>query len=311
MLICGFTHQGKSSVAMQCALLWSIGKPAFGIVPKRPLSSWIIQSENDEGDITEQREGILDGAGIPLDIFDKATVGVDVDRAASSPTFFYDMEQQLASKRRDLVWLDPGLAYVQGDNSKSQDVGRFLRQGFAPLLDKYHCAGAIAMHMNKPVKENGKRREFDFLDLLYAATGSQEWANWARATLVLMPEGDNYRLSAPKRGMRLGWTDHEGILTSSKLLRRDEDKIFWHEAEPWQGAPPSPEIVKLAAFLPSSGDGHTFTEWLGASKLSKTTFNRQRRLCLKQGLVRETNERYWRVNGEVPHGASECQTVPS
>lgn len=64
MLLIGQTGIGKSAFVIQCAILWSLGREAFGIKPARPLRVLIIQAENDEGDMAEFREGILRGVGI-------------------------------------------------------------------------------------------------------------------------------------------------------------------------------------------------------------------------------------------------------
>src|SRR5258708_21450657 len=55
------TGIGKSTLGMQGALLFSIGRDLFGIMPARPLRSLIIQAENDLGDLAEMREGIMTG----------------------------------------------------------------------------------------------------------------------------------------------------------------------------------------------------------------------------------------------------------
>ena len=39
LLLVGPTGIGKSSLAMQNMILWALGRPAFGIVPARPLKS--------------------------------------------------------------------------------------------------------------------------------------------------------------------------------------------------------------------------------------------------------------------------------
>ncbi len=49
---------------MQMALHFSVGRECFGIRPNcdRPLTSLIIQAENDDGDLSEMRDGILAAA---------------------------------------------------------------------------------------------------------------------------------------------------------------------------------------------------------------------------------------------------------
>ena len=52
---------GKSVFAIQAALLWSIGKVAFGIEPVRPLRVAIIQAEDDNEEMADFRNQITDG----------------------------------------------------------------------------------------------------------------------------------------------------------------------------------------------------------------------------------------------------------
>lgn len=61
LLLVGPTGVGKSSLSMQAKILWALGRPAFGIVPARPLKSLLIQAENDDGDLAEMRDGVIKG----------------------------------------------------------------------------------------------------------------------------------------------------------------------------------------------------------------------------------------------------------
>ena len=47
----------KSSLAMQMAVSWALGKEVFGIKPVKPLKSLLIQAENDFGDVSEMLRG--------------------------------------------------------------------------------------------------------------------------------------------------------------------------------------------------------------------------------------------------------------
>jgi hypothetical protein len=67
ILLVGPTGIGKSSFALQCAVLWSLGREAFGIVPARALRVLIVQAENDLGDMAEFREGIMKGLSLPAE----------------------------------------------------------------------------------------------------------------------------------------------------------------------------------------------------------------------------------------------------
>ena len=60
-LFVGQSGIGKSSLAMQLAMNWALGRTSFGITPKRPLKSLIIQAENDFGDVAEMVQRCLKG----------------------------------------------------------------------------------------------------------------------------------------------------------------------------------------------------------------------------------------------------------
>jgi hypothetical protein len=59
--MCGQTGAGKSSYNMQAIVSWALGKPCFGIEPARPLTSLLVQAENDSVDIAEFRDGVFKG----------------------------------------------------------------------------------------------------------------------------------------------------------------------------------------------------------------------------------------------------------
>ena len=58
MLFVGPSGIGKTSASVQQDLLWSVGLPAFGIAPARPLKILTIQAEDDDGDLSEIVSGI-------------------------------------------------------------------------------------------------------------------------------------------------------------------------------------------------------------------------------------------------------------
>ena len=64
MLLVGPTGIGKSSFALQCMILWAVGREAHGIRPPRPLKSLVVQAENDDGDMAEMRDGVIGGLGL-------------------------------------------------------------------------------------------------------------------------------------------------------------------------------------------------------------------------------------------------------
>jgi hypothetical protein len=59
LLITGPTGVGKSSFIMTLAVDWALGDRPFGLTPRRPLKSLIIQAENDEDDLATPLQGLL------------------------------------------------------------------------------------------------------------------------------------------------------------------------------------------------------------------------------------------------------------
>ncbi len=73
MLFVGPSGIGKTSAGVQQDLLWSIGLPAFGIVPARPLKILTIQAEDDDGDLSEIVSGVKGGCNSTQSNVSKAT----------------------------------------------------------------------------------------------------------------------------------------------------------------------------------------------------------------------------------------------
>ena len=233
MLLVGATGLGKSSLAMQLMIKWALGQPAFGLEPARPIKSLLIQAENDDGDLAEMKEGVFNGLNLSEPEQVNASQNIYVCQESSktgSDLCATVLEPLLKEINPDLLWVDPALAYIGGDMSSQKDVGKFLRNDLAPLLQKYNCAAVIIHHTNKISKDPEKQ----MTDVSYLGAGSAEWINWCRCMLALRKtDVENlYELIAAKRGARLKWrmADGEG-LTFTKYIGHTKrpDTICWME----------------------------------------------------------------------------------
>lgn len=239
LLLVGPTGAGKSALAMQAMILWALGREAFGIMPKAPLRSLLVQAENDDGDLAEMREGVIRGLGLSAEDAKRAVENVLVYRETSRTgmLFVSGVLRPLVTEHcPDLLWLDPALSYLGGEANSQADVGGFLRNLLNPLLLEANCGCVILHHTNKP--PTGKeKREWQAGDFAYLGSGSSEWANWSRAVLAMRGTGshDIFELIAAKRGKKLRWREPDG--DKPKYMRllghsREPGVICWREAEP-------------------------------------------------------------------------------
>lgn len=264
-LLVGPTGIGKSSFSLQAATCWALGLPCFDITPARPLSSVIVQAENDDGDMAEMRNGVF--AGLELTAAQREAASGMIhcfqeNERGGAEFFARTVEPLLRLHRPDLLWIDPALAYIAGESSSQKDVGAFLRAQLNPLLHRYECAAIIAHHSNKP--PSGKEKaEWSGFDLAYLGSGSAEWANWARAVIAIRGLGENgvFELCLGKRGGRVGWKDEAGKTIYTRLIghAKEPGRIYWRcadESERPGGGDPSRRkftMGDVAEHIPDDG----------------------------------------------------------
>ena len=151
------------------------------------------------------------------------------------PFFVGAVRPLLEQHKPDLLWIDPALAYLGGENGSQKDVGGFLRNMLNPLLREFNCAAIVVHHTNKP--PSGKEKpDWSAGDFAYLGGGSAEWANWARAVLGLRSLGSHsvFELRAGKRGGRLGWKEEDGETKAYfKLIAhaKEPGAICWRETD--------------------------------------------------------------------------------
>ena len=285
LLLAAPTGIGKSTLAVQFALCWALGREALGIVPARPIRSLYVQAENDDGDLCELRDGIADGMEFSdvdrAQAFERVTFATidDLCGLAFIAQAFTPLVEQ---HRPDLVFVDPLLSYIGADASKQEAVSPWLRNGLNPVLHRTGSGLVLVHHVNKPPTGEAKR-EWKAGDFAYIGSGSADLANWARAVIAIRSIGDHsvFELHLGKRGKRVGWTDPDGRPCYSRRIAHGTDGIYWREAQADEGPAPAgrragatPE--QLAALL--DGKELTTTDWraLAGDELgvSRTAFYR-------------------------------------
>lgn len=207
-ILASTSGMGKSSLTIQAARTWALGRPLFGgFQPHRPLRSLIVQAEDGDGDIAEVRLS-LDFAE-PLSAAERAQVNANViivtDRIHRGLSFRTELKRLLAIHIPDIVWINPLLAFIGGDVNDSTDVGTFLREQLNSLNEPAKFAYGLVHHTAKPPKEKSQRQ---WNEVMYEMAGSADLTNAARAVLALQATATpgEFNLIAAKRGGRTGLT---------------------------------------------------------------------------------------------------------
>jgi hypothetical protein len=214
---------GKSTSVVQAGICWSGGRPCFGIAPRQALKILYVQAENDAGDLCEMRDGVLQHLNLEPEELDRleANFICVFESSRTGAEFITETLQPLLEEHSpDLIILDPVLSYLGGNANDQEVVGRFLRNLLNPMLQKYNCGAILVHHTAKPLTRDGVNRMAT--DFAYLGAGSAEWANWARAVLILSAkdDGDLRELRIGKR-FRLGWKDAVGAPSVTRLIRQN------------------------------------------------------------------------------------------
>jgi RecA-family ATPase len=243
-LIVGPSGVGKSSLNTQLAILWALGRPAFGLSVPRPLKSLVFQAENDMGDASEMFNGVCSGLGIEEFSDEQALIDrnfiIHTDIANTGPLFLASIPKVIERHKPDIIWLDPVLSFVGADISRQEVVASFFRNGLNPILKSSGVACFCIHHTGKPPSDKSARQHWQTSDFAYAGLGSSDLTNWARAVMVLQDRGQGvFELKLAKRGKRASVTTADGMATTSLWLRHSSkpEQIFWEQTE----APEQPE----------------------------------------------------------------------
>ena len=318
---------GKSSLAMQAGMLWAQARPFFGVRPThgKPLRSLYIQAENDPGDMAEMMQGVLKGFPLPKgqSLQDFAHEMQDRlifvrDTVHTSADFARNAARLIEKYKPDLVWVDPLLSYAGDDLSSQKVASHFLRNLLNPIAFTHGIVWMLLHHTGKPSSDPKSQSHWGDSDASYAAFGSSELVNWARAVNVLQAVKDSdgqFSLRFAKRGKRAGLTtlnpDPNDLtppqFTETVFLKHADEGIFWEQVatpEPSQQARAEKgkfdEKFTTSDFLDllhKHNNGKTPSEFkrLATEQLlcSESTFKRAWRDLKSSPYLEEKNGRYY------------------
>jgi hypothetical protein len=238
LLIVGQSGTGKSSLMMQAAVHWCLGRDFFGIKPARALRAIVLQAENDAGDISEALQDVIAGAYIDAD--ERATLrdhlAIFRDTVSTGTTFTAALRQLVIDQRADIVFVDPLLSFAGIDVSDQEQASKFLRHDLAPILLETGAV-LVAMHHTGKPKASSDKEGHTVADLAYAGLGSSEFTNWFREVAVLFRcQGEEpiYKFGLTKRRGRAGLKDTEGAFKGEIYIRHAAEKgvIRWEYSQP-------------------------------------------------------------------------------
>lgn len=234
-VIVGQSGIGKSSLNMQAAMLWALGRPVFGIAPSRPLKSLIVQAENDMGDMAEMYQGVKFGVcgGDPdlssqyADEF-KKLLSIHTISDRSGDAFLVALRRLVDKYKPDLVWLDNLNSFIGGELGKAEVAAKFLRAGLNSISKATGVAWMIIHHTGKPPADKKGQKNWTSSDFSYIGLGSSEITNWARAVMVLRElESGVYGLMLAKRGPRAKAKDFQLQHACNLFLEHSKQGINW------------------------------------------------------------------------------------
>jgi hypothetical protein len=206
-VLVGTSGIGKSSMEMQMAVTWALGRACFGIRPNGPMRSLIIQSEDSDGDIAEMWTSMSVTMRLSADEMALVNERVKIvnERVKRGREFTHELKTSINAHNPDLVWINPLQAFMDGDVTDSQDLGQFLRGDLNKLNVPPRFAYMVVHHTTKPA--TGKdRAERQWHEVMSDMAGGAEIINWARAILSLRaaPTEGEFNLVLAKRGRRAG-----------------------------------------------------------------------------------------------------------
>jgi hypothetical protein len=225
---------GKSVLLYQMGVLWTLGRPVFGIAPVKPLRILIFQAENDAGDIAEMVQGAALALGI--DSFSpefevlNGNLKIVTECSSIGQQFCRRLGREIEQFEANLALVDPLLSFAGIDISRQDKCSEFLRGWMNPMLAATG-AGLIGTHHTGKPKLVKDTRGMSALDYAYAGLGSSELVNWARAIMVINPHADVFEVMLTKRGKRAGAIHPNGEPTTSLWLRHASDKLWWEQIE--------------------------------------------------------------------------------
>ena len=227
---------GKSSLCIQAAMRWCIGKDFFGIKPKKPLSTVIVQKENDFGDSAECFTDVYNSLHLDMSEKDLINKNLEIyrDTVSFGDSFIHRLRELIVKHSCDLIFVDPLLAFSGIDVTQQKEVTKFCRMDLDKVLSDTGCV-LIAMHHTPKPKSAKDKEGYTISDMAYSGAGAAEFTNYFRETAVLvrLPGTEPiFKFGTTKRSGRSGLRDINGDFAQEIIIRhsRTPGQVRWEIA---------------------------------------------------------------------------------
>lgn len=233
-LIIGSSGIGKSSLVMQAAVAWGIGRPFFGINPVRPLKSVILQAEDNFGDCAEIYQGVVNLH--PADVQDQIDAAVSVVKVTGRVgRDFLGLARELVRQHKaDLLWINPLMRFFAGEINSQKEVCEWT-EALHEILAQTGAVCFLTHHTNKIRPKNARDKTVETTDsAMYSGAGSASLTNFVRAAIdISRVNGPVFKLRLSKRGFRAAVIDEDSNQRVDEIfIRHDQSgSIAWLQAD--------------------------------------------------------------------------------
>jgi hypothetical protein len=227
---------GKSSLCIQAAMRWAIGKDFFGIKPKKPLNVLVLQKENDFGDSAECFTDVYNSLHLDMSEKDLINKNLEIyrDTLSFGDSFIHRLRELIVKHSCDIIFVDPLLAFSGIDITQQIEVTKFCRMDLDKVLSDTGCV-LIAMHHTTKPKTAKDKEGYTISDMAYSGAGAAEFTNYFRETAVLvrLPGTEPiFKFGTTKRSGRSGLRDVNGDFANEIIIRhsRTPGQVRWEIA---------------------------------------------------------------------------------
>jgi len=242
------TGSGKSVLQTQSALCFIHGVACCGLEPTRPMKVWVIQSEDDDDRVANDRDDVIRHLSADYPQANWYAAAHEVKflsfKGKTGATFLKCLNDELdaAAKENDkpdVVIINPMNAFFGGDLKRGVDCSAFFKggklngdttDGLEAIIDRHKVWCWIFSHTNKPPTGDELRQwlKDDYPE--YKMSGANEIADAVRSviTFLKVPNREGvFCFIAGKNGRGLGWKDKDGKPTNRLYFRWADDGHYW------------------------------------------------------------------------------------